>query len=325
LRHRRGFTLIELLVVIAIIAVLIALLLPAVQAAREAARRSQCVNNMKQIGLAMHNYESVHNALPPGKIYSGSATAKNGPLGLILNTTGFTMILGNLEQTALLNAYNFSQTSNNSFYAGRANTTFAGDERVNSTVVSSLVATYACPSDVVPEMSTSTSTNYQRNLARRSNYSLCSAVYTDYDSQTATVPVQNFQGMFFNDISVTFAQVRDGLSTTCMVGESPQMKQSTAYGSFWGAGVHTSTYGRVLRLTDADYRYFLPNVPWTKDNANNPQKRIYAWALGSLHPGGLNMLFGDGSVKFIKNSIGASTWWAIQTINGQEVVSSDAF
>src|SRR5262245_12771733 len=108
-RSSRAFTLIELLVVIAIIAVLIALLLPAVQAAREAARRSQCINNLKQMGIAFHNYNSANGALPPAKIYSGSCSVGSNPGGLVLNTTAFTMILGFIEQTSLLNAYNFSQ------------------------------------------------------------------------------------------------------------------------------------------------------------------------------------------------------------------------
>ncbi len=112
-RLRRGFTLIELLVVIAIIGVLIALLLPAVQSAREAARRSQCTNNMKQIALAIMNYESSNSALPPPKIRSGSCTRAylaGDTTATILNTTAFAMILGYMEQTSILNAYNFSQS-----------------------------------------------------------------------------------------------------------------------------------------------------------------------------------------------------------------------
>src|SRR5579875_3218102 len=102
-RSSRGFTLIELLVVIAIIAVLIALLLPAVQAAREAARRAQCVNNLKQMGLAFHNYNSANNVLPPAKIYSGSCWYSNGYQGLVLSTTAFTMILNNIDQIPMYN------------------------------------------------------------------------------------------------------------------------------------------------------------------------------------------------------------------------------
>src|SRR5262249_21133122 len=152
MRRRRAFTLIELLVVISIIAVLIALLLPAVQAAREAARRSQCVNNMKQMALAMMNYESANSALPPAKLYSaGTTTVSNDPggVGLVLNTTAFTMILGSLEQTAMLNAYNFSLPSCNSINSG-VNTTPVGGPTAylaNTTVTSSKIATYLCPSD----------------------------------------------------------------------------------------------------------------------------------------------------------------------------------
>ena len=149
-RSARGFTLIELLVVIAIIAVLIALLLPAVQAAREAARRSQCINNLKQIGLAMHNYVSSNGAFPPAKIFSGELTSASNPGGQVLNTTAFTMILNYMEQTALYNAYNFSHASNGSGVGTGPNTNVVGSPLVNTTVVGTMIAAYWCPSDAQP-------------------------------------------------------------------------------------------------------------------------------------------------------------------------------
>ena len=110
-RRVRGFTLVELLVVFSIIGVLIALLLPAVQAAREAARKTQCTNNLKQIGLALLQYEGTHKAFPPAKIYSGHCTGSNGNAGLTLNTTGFALILPYMEQGNLHKAMNFSVAS----------------------------------------------------------------------------------------------------------------------------------------------------------------------------------------------------------------------
>jgi len=330
MRSRRGFTLIELLVVIAIIAVLIALLLPAVQAAREAARRSQCVNNLKQIGLAMHNYHATHNALPPPKIYASSCSYLNDSAGHILNTTGFTLILNYMEQSTLSNAYNFSQTSSNSVKVnGGPNSGLYGDQRVNTTVVGAMVTSFVCPSDLSPpEVKTvapAANSDYVMSNARRSNYLLCSAVYTDYNcpglgSGTNHPPADNQQGMFYNDLAVGFAQVKDGLSTTCMAGESPQAHASASYGPYWGAGTHTSTHGTVYPVSNASYLRQMPNGP-----SSATSKLLYAWTMRSHHPGGLNMLFGDGSIKYIKNSISPVTWWGLQTINGQEVISSDSF
>jgi prepilin-type N-terminal cleavage/methylation domain-containing protein/prepilin-type processing-associated H-X9-DG protein len=324
---RRGFTLIELLVVIAIIAVLIALLLPAVQSAREAARRSQCVNNLKQIGLALHNYHSTHNALPPAKIFSGSCAKPNDAAGHVLNTTGFTMILSFMEQKPLADAYNFSQASSNSNSVSNApNAAVVGDQRANTTVVKTMIASFSCPSDQPPPLESvaDTSTSfpaYAMADARRSNYLLCSAYYTENYCPASALPATYYQGMFFNDISINVSQVKDGLSTTTMAGESPQIHTSSVYGPYWGAGVHTSTHGRVLPPTVSGYTTYLPNYPYP----GNTQKLIYAWVMGSEHPGGLNMLFGDGSVKFLKNSINPHVWWSIQSINGKEVISADAY
>ena len=153
-RRRLAFTLIELLVVIAIIGVLAALLLPAVQGAREAARRSQCANNMKQIGLAIQNYNSSHNIYPPAKIYSGSCKAPNGGgggnasprNGQVLNTTVFTLILNQMEQGVIWNAYNFSQASASSAWNG-GNTTLLGTPLANTTATGTVISSYVCPSD----------------------------------------------------------------------------------------------------------------------------------------------------------------------------------
>jgi len=327
MRRRRGFTLIELLVVIAIIAVLISLLLPAVQSARESARRSQCINNMKQIGLAMHSYNSSHNGLPPAKIYSGSCSQLNDAAGHVLNTTGFTLILGYIDQTPLLNAYNFSQASVNAHYSTQPNKAVVGDELVNSTVVRTMIASFACPSDLPPDIRVNTAgeTGYQTKGGRRCNYMLCSALYTDYDCPASGTLAANQRGMFFNDLSVDFSKVKDGLSNTTMAGETRQTGHaSTSYCSLWGSGIHTSTHGRVLPSTNAQHTGFMPNAPWIGPPPD-VLKRPYAWVMGSEHPGGLHMTFGDGTVKYIKNSINAHVWWAIQTINGKEVISADAF
>src|SRR5215218_8190280 len=140
-RHRRAFTLIELLVVIAIIAVLIGLLLPAVQAAREAARRVQCVNNMKQLGLAVHNYHDINNALPPGRIWSG--TGFPSIFSGQQNTTWFCLMLPMFEQGALANAFNYSLGAEGPVLG--ASNIPALD--ANSTVSASKLAVFQCPSD----------------------------------------------------------------------------------------------------------------------------------------------------------------------------------
>ena len=344
---RSGFTLIELLVVIAIIAVLIALLLPAVQQAREAARRSQCVNNMKQIGLGLMNYESSNGGFPPPKIFSGSGIGNNGGINGVLNTTGFTMILGFLEQTALLNAYNFSQASSSS--VNGPNNNVIGSPLVNSTVVGALVSVYACPSDQPPDIQNEAGNGaYARTQARRSNYFFCSTLWMEYYGPYAwggSLPdyVQSTRGMFITDMSTSLSEVTDGLSNTAMVGESPQIHSQSVWGPYWGSGVHTSTNGNVypppplitaiagklgLGPEWRDYTTTLPNAFPNSTQCGGPcgnNKLPYANIMGSKHPGGLNMVFGDGSVHFIKNSISGQTWWALNTIHGGEVISSDSY
>jgi len=344
-RNRPAFTLIELLVVIAIIAVLIGLLLPAVQAAREAARRSQCVNNMKQIGLAIHNYHDINNAFPPPKIRSGSCgalyPASNGlPAGWVMNTTGFTMILAQLEQTAMYNAYNFSQASSNTLtWLGTGNSVLAGTAFVNTTVTGAMITTFWCPSDKFPEvkdMDVNGFGPYSMQKARRSNYGFMSGRYTEYDCPPVTSQGTNppTRGMFFTDLALPIASVQDGTSNTCMVGEIRQEKidwtpdYSVQYfGPYWGSGTHTSSHAVVYPPTHAWAVSTVPNAGWYLDGPNypNPKRLPYAWRISSLHPGGVNTTMGDGSVRFVKNTINVYTWWSLQTIDGGEVISADSY
>jgi prepilin-type N-terminal cleavage/methylation domain-containing protein/prepilin-type processing-associated H-X9-DG protein len=335
-RARSGFTLIELLVVIAIIGVLVSLLLPAVQQAREAARRAQCINNLKQIGIALHNYQTAIGSFPPPKIFSGSCDASNGGQGFVLNTTGFTLILNYMEQQPLYNAYNFSQASSGSAWypaAPKPNSLLVGNPLVNTTVVGSLVASYACPSDDDPGVVDSGALNpadpYSRSSARRSNYLFCSGVYTEYNCPPNTLPYRAYAAAFYNDMSTSLKDFQDGTSNTCIVGESRQINIYDVFGPYWGSGTHTSSHGRAFSplVGGTDAPFWLPNAPWRGDSGpnSNPQQLPYAWVFSSRHPGGVNMCFADGSVKFIKNSINVYTWAGLHTIKGNEVISADSY
>jgi prepilin-type N-terminal cleavage/methylation domain-containing protein len=334
--RERGFTLIELLVVIAIIGVLIALLLPAVQNAREAARRSQCINNLKQLGIALHNYEGANGAYPPPKIYSGSCTRSNGGTGWVLNTTGFTLLLGYLEQQPMWNAYNFQQASTGSAWqtsmvVGPPNTTLAGSPVVNTTIVSTMLAAFVCPSDTFPTIENQLdTTTYSRYAARRSNYLFSSGGYTDFDCtgpKPAFQPVKTLQGAFFTDLSTAQRDLRDGTSNTVVAGESLQIKYDPSFGPYWGSGTHSAVHGRILPSVAPGAIDFLPNAPaaLTISPNPNPLKLPYAWVFSSKHPGGVHMLFGDGTVRFIKNQININVWAAISTIKNGEVTSADQF
>ena len=333
---RRGFTLIELLVVIAIIAVLIALLLPAVQAAREAARRAQCVNNLKQIGLAMHNYESSTASFPPAKLWSataGSATANDpGGQGFVLNTTAFVLILPYLEQSAMANSYNYMlpscpATNTVNLKPVGGNTSYLA----NTTVTSSVMAAYTCPSDedVQPRNATAATTNgaYNGFLSQRCSYGLPAGRY--YEAFNLSLAINAGDNGIFSgtDRSTRISGITDGTSNTALVLESRKAKCNSDYGMYWGQGLWTSTHIMVYARTNAEWPIYMPNAPVlvSKYSSPNPRKLGYAWTASSLHPGGLNTAFADGSVKFIKNSIGLETWLAIQTPNGGEIVSSDAY
>jgi prepilin-type N-terminal cleavage/methylation domain-containing protein/prepilin-type processing-associated H-X9-DG protein len=346
MRARHAFTLIELLVVIAIIAVLIALLLPAVQSAREAARRAQCTNNLKQIGLAMHNYATANNALPPPKLRSGTcqyAYVSGDPSRTLLNTTMFAMILGYMEQAPLYNAYNFMQPSSNDAWGGygpapTGPTILAGSAVVNTTVVGSLVASYWCPSDqdpTVENFGVSGTGPYNLINARRGNYGATTGQYTDYNCLTPKTPdLPGDRGMFYSDAATSFAAVTDGMSNSAMIGEKSHETINWCgdfwyFGPYWGAGAHTSTHLVVWPPSAVNAPASTPNAIWGNRDGTYSCERYkrgsYAWVMSSKHPGGVNLGMGDGSVRFIKDTINPYTWYALQTIQQGEILSSDTY
>jgi prepilin-type N-terminal cleavage/methylation domain-containing protein/prepilin-type processing-associated H-X9-DG protein len=336
LHRRRGFTLIELLVVIAIIGVLIALLLPAVQAAREAARRAQCVNNMKQLGLAMHNYHDVHNAIVPPRIYSLSQCPSGNVLSGCQDTPWFVLMLPQFEQTPLYNAFNFAVGSSGPGNIGLA---------INSTITATKVALFQCPSDRINVLNL---TAIGIPIQTKGNYGV-NWGNTQYDQGLIT---PNFPGVtrgmpFPLDKSISFASVTDGLSQTVFMAEILQGSSADLRGTVWSSLAGAGSF--QTRFTpNSFYDFYQAVVPGMTPagiaNADilpkgfcvpEPVQALpcntvsaFAFAFGgarSRHPGGVNVLLGDGSVRFIKNTINGAVWIALGSINGGEVISADSY
>jgi prepilin-type N-terminal cleavage/methylation domain-containing protein/prepilin-type processing-associated H-X9-DG protein len=311
-RTHRGFTLIELLVVIAIIGVLIALLLPAVQAAREAARRSQCTNNLKQLGLAMHNYHDSLGSFPPGRMDCCWGTWQ-------------VYILPYIEQAPLYNAYNFFGNSTTDAADG-SRFRYAG--ACNTTVTQRRIGNLTCPSDSPnAPLSSITSHNYAANYGN-----------TAMD-QRATLNGVNFGGAPFGNVTASLtakggktfgiSDLSDGSSSTFLAAEVIQGAGSDLRGfTWWGDASGFETYlAPNSKQPDTPGSTSWCQYPFLR----NPPCTVATTALPSMygargrHAGGVNVTMGDGSVRFIKDSINIFTWQALSTTQGGEVVSSDAF
>ena len=344
-RAARGFTLIELLVVIAIIAVLIALLLPAVQAAREAARRAQCVNNLKQIGVAMHNYASAVGVFPPGYVSAIDRTvldpcnqdAENSKsIDLGAGWAWGSMILPYMEQSALSNSINFNLSV--AFHQ-------------NDTCSLTPLSAYLCPSDSGPSTvpvfadppdpanpGSFNASNVVDTLAR-SNYvgmygigEICSqSGANDSPNNNGAGPLGQHAGMFYRNSRVGFADVTDGTSNTIAVGERSHNLSYVCWParSIGGWLGKTSGVEGGTDLFDPS-----PEECWTQvlgpagledgnRTINDPEAHVEDY--WSRHPGGADFLFADGSVHFLKSTISPVTWRAMATRNFGEVISSDAY
>ena len=289
-KSRRGFTLIELLVVIAIIAILVALLLPAVQQAREAARRSQCKNNLKQIGLAMHNYHDVHNTLPPGII---GVDRTNGPHNINgSNSFGWgTMILPMLDQ---VNLYK------------ELNTKLPLLDSANSLPIQKVLSVYRCPSDTAADTwdLNDTSAAFLVTLASSNYPGHFGTLELDACAMTPNQQCLG-DGFLFHNSSVRFRDITDGLSSTFLAGE----RRSGDPGDF-----NTTWVGAPPNGEDA-----LARVLGAADHTpNHPDNHLDDFS--SQHTGGCHMLAGDGAVHFVSENIDDGIWKGLGTRRGDELI-----
>jgi prepilin-type processing-associated H-X9-DG protein len=334
--------LIELLVVIAIIAVLIALLLPAVQSARESARRIQCTNNLKQMGLGLHNYESIASAFPPSDVLLG-----NSGTTTVLWRNGFSVqarILPLMELGVMFNAINF-------IYDHRS--------AQNSTVVGAAVAIFTCPSDL--------------NAAAKTTFPFGPAAVPSYGVNSGDWFVWNgfnppaTRGVFGPNMSRRIAEFTDGTSSTVLATDVK------VYQPFCRTGSQFTNINNpaIVPPPNADPFTVAPEYNSAACSAVPPAQGHTAWVDGntqetgfttawtpnrqilnkssladldimtrlitqggptfaaitsrSYHPGGVNALLGDGSVRFVKSTVDGNTWRALGTIAGGEVISADGY
>jgi prepilin-type N-terminal cleavage/methylation domain-containing protein/prepilin-type processing-associated H-X9-DG protein len=329
--YRNAFTLIELLVVVSILAVLISLLLPAVQSAREAARRAQCINNLKQIGLALANYETTNSALPPTNVLSGIG---NGAAVIENGWSALARIAPYIEQENLFNLINFNVKYSNA---------------QNTTVIGLKIAAFNCPSEKDPSPA--------NPIYGVSNYAVNMGdwfIWGGYGPNSVNaVPQRKNNGVFGINYSTTLQSIFDGTSNTIAVSEGTNKKLTYRCGSNsggWPATYIAPDQNQLLQIAqnsctkvkDPGHSRWAngncyyggltfgltpnttsPDLVTQDENDGSPTFAILT--ANSYHPGGVNAVFIDGSVKFIKNSVSSQTWRALGSPAGNEVISADSY
>ena len=300
---RRGFTLIELLVVISIIAVLIALLLPAVQAARAAARRSQCLNNMKQVGLAFGNFHDVNQGFPPARTVTQPGTTVKAAHGWCVNLLPF------LEGGTMANAYNLA----GNFY-----------DVANSTVTRATVATFVCPATPAADRAI----DIALGTTSYGTQGMAGDYFVNHLLSALGLPTggTRLPALLTEDLLQPIREITDGTSQTTLVleqagrpayylrGGARQATANPTNPNWWGPWTsyqHFTYQGYAADGLAAGYACSI--------NCSNSQG-IY-----SFHAGGSNVGFCDGSVRFLKEGASVPTVLALTTRNGAEVVSADSY
>ncbi|MBC7815860.1 MAG: DUF1559 domain-containing protein [Planctomycetaceae bacterium] len=306
--RRPGFTLIELLVVIAIIAVLIALLLPAVQQAREAARRSQCKNNLKQVALALQTYHDSSLVMPPGAINPGvqslgglpysatcSVNCRNAPFTL--------MILPYMDQGPLYKQLDFNMPMGQAQRSGTGPATNQGAKFKK-------LSTFNCPTDITYQdpFDQGGTAHYAITNGLRSSYWFPARYIMEDIGATYQNESYTLRGMFGINGACKLGDVKDGTSNTMMLCETPYRKNVNVYGPFWNSWNYTSgvVFGQVINAKGGC--------------GGGPNGCPYAWGAGSAHVSGMHMAMADGAVRFINQSTLFSITQGLVTIAGRETL-----